>query len=75
MCVAFGNEDQFSSTAKLDRWVETLRQNVHAGSGEGDVDERVEGRVKVIRVEGADHFWAKGDAKRRLLEGVRNWIS
>jgi len=63
MCVVYGDGDQFSGVGKLRSWSERLR-----GLGGG------EERVKVVEVEGADHFWAKGETKRRALEEVREWL-
>ncbi|KZO91547.1 alpha/beta-hydrolase [Calocera viscosa TUFC12733] len=58
----YGDKDNFSGEAALDRWAGELRS-----AGEG-------GRVRTEKVEGADHFWG-GEAGERLAEIVAGWLA
>lgn len=64
VCIVYGDREQFSSVAKLRNWSRGLK----------DLAAVREGRVKVVELEGADHFWAKGETKRDALERVREWL-
>ncbi|GAA5863249.1 hypothetical protein JCM5353_008120 [Sporobolomyces roseus] len=64
VCVVYGDKDQFSGIAKLRDWSTRLKS---MGSTRAD-------NVRIVEVEGADHFWAKGETKREALEKVKEWL-
>ncbi|GAA6064378.1 hypothetical protein JCM10212_000487 [Sporobolomyces blumeae] len=66
VCIAYGTRDQFSSCAKLDAWATALVASAASEDGHGTVD--------VVRVDGADHFWAKASQKRELVDRVAEWV-
>jgi len=65
VCVVYGDKDQFSGIAKLRDWSTRLKSMGSTRDDEG---------VKVIEVEGADHFWARGETKRDALQRVTEWL-
>ncbi|GAA5969366.1 hypothetical protein JCM3765_001284 [Sporobolomyces pararoseus] len=70
VCVVFGDEDQFSGVAKLRNWSRGLVERAEPGGVRGG-----EKQVTVVEIEGADHFWARGNDKRRALEAIRDWVN
>ncbi|GAA5914513.1 uncharacterized protein JCM6883_003188 [Sporobolomyces salmoneus] len=64
VCVTYGDGDQFSRVEKFRKWSEGLVK----------LGERPD-QVRVIEVEGADHFWARRNDKMEALERIRAWSS
>ena len=60
-----GDQDEFTSIENYDVWAESLRRNAsHQDAG----------KLRIMKVEGANHFW-NGEAGETLLETIRAWLS
>ncbi|GAA6009818.1 hypothetical protein JCM11491_000826 [Sporobolomyces phaffii] len=66
VCTVYGDGDQFSGVGELRRW--------SAGLDKLASDRGQEGKVAVIEVEGADHFWAHTSTKSEALDRIRRWL-
>jgi alpha/beta superfamily hydrolase len=61
--IIFGNNDEFTSEASYDLWVEGLVK---------DVDRK--DSLKVVKVEGGSHFWS-GETGREMGRAIESWLS
>jgi len=59
--VIYGNRDEFTSDSRYGRWVEELKKD------------RTEDRLRVVRVEGANHFWG-GRFGPELAGIISDWL-
>lgn len=69
ICIVYGDQDQFSGVAKLRKWGRGLVELARVEGERGG-----EKQMAVVEIEGADHFWARGNDKRRAIEEIRNWV-
>lgn len=65
--VLYGDHDEFTSAASYDAWVNGLRV-VNEEGGHSDAT------LKVVKVEGASHFWREDDAVEGLLDTMSSWL-
>lgn len=74
-----GDGDQFTGVGRYRSWAGELGRVSSAQGLAAEGEEEGEGqgrssRWKSVEVEGADHFWVKREAKKRLLSEVREWL-
>ncbi len=62
--VLYGNRDEFTGEESYDAWTEQLREQV---SGDDT------GRLEIVKIDGATHFWIEG-AGNRLLREIVEWV-
>ena len=59
LLIIYGNQDEFTSQKSYDSWIEGLKKN----------DE-----LKVVEIEGGNHFWNQKDQKNELLNRTDAFI-
>lgn len=64
MLVVYGDEDNFTSVEEYDAWANGLSQQADG-----------RGKLEIVRIADADHFWRAPDATTRLVEAVEGWLS
>ncbi|KAL6301357.1 alpha/beta-hydrolase [Sparassis latifolia] len=64
--ILFGDDDEFTDSESYETWSKSLLE-VSGANG-------VERRLKVVKIDGATHFWREGDAARRLMDIVEKWL-
>ncbi|KAM5537244.1 hypothetical protein V8D89_009177 [Ganoderma adspersum] len=67
--VIYGDDDNFTTAESYDSWVTSLRK-VPADRP----DASTEGKLEVVKVAGASHFWREEDAVETLVEAVCEWL-
>ncbi|KAH8915875.1 hypothetical protein BT69DRAFT_1356190 [Atractiella rhizophila] len=60
LMIIYGDRDEFTGVDKYRKWVEELEM-------------KKDGRVKVVEVEDADHFW-RGESGDRLESAIETWL-
>lgn len=68
--VIYGDDDNFTTMDSYNFWVASLRE-VPADQPDASTG----GKLEVVKVAGASHFWREEDAVERLIETVREWLS
>ncbi|KAI9000443.1 alpha/beta-hydrolase [Trametes punicea] len=68
--IIYGDKDEFTSVESYDSWAKTL-QDHHA---ERQRSRTQQGRLEIVKVEGASHFWREPEALRRLTQVVKDWV-
>lgn len=63
--VIYGDRDDFTGFTNYDSWASSLRA---AAEGDG------KGRLEIVEVENANHFWADHDPRRILIEVVDRFL-
>ena len=71
--IVYGDDDEFTSADAYDAWVTTLRKDQEALST-GEQTEHTPGKLEVVKIEGASHFWREEHAVLRLLNVLRTWL-
>lgn len=61
--VLYGDHDDFTHVKAYEEWTRNLSEAA------------VEGVLKIMKVEGADHFWRESDARMKLVETIETWLS
>ncbi|KAI0749660.1 alpha/beta-hydrolase [Daedaleopsis nitida] len=76
LLVIYGDDDNFTSVAAYDVWVTTLQDDDRGACSESSTDtsSTSRGKLEVVKVEGASHFWREEDAVNRLFDVVRGWL-
>lgn len=64
VCTVFGDGDQFTAIGKLEQWSGRLKQLAPRAD-----------QTETIKVEGADHFWARGSEKAEALARIKTWLA
>ena len=62
--VIYSDCDEFTSIGSYDAWAESLRREAGHGTG----------KLEVVRVENANHFWAQDAAREKMLRAVQEWL-
>ncbi|KAI0326409.1 alpha/beta-hydrolase [Cubamyces sp. BRFM 1775] len=65
--VVYGDQDDFTSAQAYDSWAEQLRSVRESNAPDY-------GTLKIVKVEGASHFWREHAAVHELIETVREWV-
>ena len=65
--VMHGDEDNFTSVSAYGSWASAL-QSSH---GESELQN---GRLEVVKVEGASHFWQEEHAVQHLVDTISSWL-
>lgn len=63
--VVYGDRDEFTSVESYDVWAESLREEAHAQGA---------GKLQIVKVEGANHFWNDETAGNTLLRNIQEWL-
>lgn len=64
--VVYGDQDEFTGDSSYDAWVEGLK---------AEAKEEDSAALKVVKIEGATHFWTDHhDARRKMLEATADWL-
>ncbi|RPD60193.1 alpha/beta-hydrolase [Lentinus tigrinus ALCF2SS1-7] len=71
--IIHGDDDNFTSVDAYDAWVTNLQKDREALSSSEQAVQSP-GKLEVMKVEGASHFWREEDAVGRLLDIVRSWL-
>ncbi|KAI0367980.1 alpha/beta-hydrolase [Pilatotrama ljubarskyi] len=69
--IVYGDNDNFTSVESYDAWAESL-QTIYRAT-ESNAPARY-GKLEVVKIAGASHFWREGAAVRRLVEVIRDWV-
>ncbi|PIL35461.1 hypothetical protein GSI_02188 [Ganoderma sinense ZZ0214-1] len=69
--VVYGDDDNFTAVQSYDSWVASLRENP---ADRPDASSSTQGKLDVVKVAGASHFWREEDAVETLVETVREWL-
>ena len=67
--VIYGDDDNFTTVESYDSWVTSLRK-----APADQPDASTEGKLEVVKVSGASHFWREEDAVDTLVDAVREWL-
>lgn len=64
----FGDRDEFTGVASYEKWLAALKAlpSVDAAASDGN-------RLKVVRVDGASHFWG-GRALRSMVAAIEDFL-
>ncbi|KAH9847682.1 alpha/beta-hydrolase [Lenzites betulinus] len=68
--IIYGDDDNFTAVDSYDSWAKGLqesRSQQKAGGSEGN------GKLEVVKIAGASHFWREHEAVLRLIDAVRDW--
>ena len=65
--VIYGNQDDFTPAQAYDSWTEQLRSVRDSSASD-------HGTLKIVKVEGASHFWREHTAIHQLMNTVREWV-
>ncbi|KAI0719401.1 alpha/beta-hydrolase [Cerioporus squamosus] len=71
--VIYGDDDNFTSVGSYDAWVASLQKDREAAPS-SEQTHHPPGKLEVVKIEGASHFWREEDAVHRLLDVVRAWL-
>ncbi|EIW57676.1 alpha/beta-hydrolase [Trametes versicolor FP-101664 SS1] len=69
--VIYSDGDNFTAVESYDAWAQGLK-DLHVAEAQ-DVAE-AHGKLEVVEIAGASHFWREPPAVRRLLDVVRTWV-
>ncbi|RDX57159.1 alpha/beta-hydrolase [Lentinus brumalis] len=69
----YGDEDEFTSASSYDAWVADLQKDREVASS-SEQTRQSPGKLEVVKVEGASHFWREDDAVVRLIDTVSAWL-
>ena len=73
--IVYGDDDNFTSEAAYDAWVATLQSGkTNPGASEQGNTAADHGKLEIVKITGASHFWREETAVHRLLEVVRAWL-
>lgn len=61
--VLYGDHDDFTSVEAYDAWAHSLTEVA------------AEDVLKIVKVEGADHFWRESTRLAMLVDAVKTWLS
>ena len=67
--IIYGDNDNFTTVESYDAWVASLRDVHPVGKAAPS-----RGKLEVVKVRGASHFWREEEAVDRLIEVVRGWL-
>ncbi len=73
MLLIYGDEDEFTSASSYDAWVADLQKDREVASS-SEQTRQSPGKLEVVKVEGASHFWREDDAVVRLIDTVSAWL-
>ncbi|KAH9831594.1 Alpha/Beta hydrolase protein [Rhodofomes roseus] len=59
----YGDHDDFTNPEAYEGWTRSLSEAT------------AEGVLKIVKVEGADHFWRESGARVKLVETIETWLS
>ncbi|PCH42053.1 alpha/beta-hydrolase [Wolfiporia cocos MD-104 SS10] len=66
--ILYGNQDEFTSDDAYGAWAAQLSTDCTGDAGAAG------GKLQVVRVEDATHFWRGEDVERRLVDTVEVWL-
>ena len=70
--VLFGDRDEFTSGENYETWSEELQREMHvAGMEHHNIE--ANRKLCIVRVEGANHFWAHGKLAE-MCESIEQWV-
>ncbi|KZT67472.1 alpha/beta-hydrolase [Daedalea quercina L-15889] len=61
--ILYGDHDDFTALEAYEAWARTLTEAAETSA------------LKIVKVEGATHFWRERDARAKLVETVEAWLS
>ncbi|EJF64864.1 alpha/beta-hydrolase [Dichomitus squalens LYAD-421 SS1] len=64
--IIYGDDDNFTTAESYDAWVASLRDAPSTAPSRG--------KLEVVKVQGASHFWREDDAVDRLVDVVHDWL-
>ncbi|KAI0833608.1 alpha/beta-hydrolase [Trametes gibbosa] len=70
--IVYGDEDNFTAVDSYDAWANSL-QDLNLSGKTGDSDDH--GKLEVVKVAGASHFWREHEAVLRLIDVLREWAT
>lgn len=68
--VIYGDSDNFTAVESYGAWANSLK-DLRAAEAQ---DATAHGKLEVVQIAGASHFWREPPAVRRLLDVVRTWV-
>ncbi|KAI0359750.1 alpha/beta-hydrolase [Trametes cingulata] len=71
MLVIYGDDDNFTSVDSYNAWAKGLQETHHAAE---ERDPGQHGKLEVLKIAGASHFWREAPAVRSLVETIRDWV-